>query len=584
VLDVVPSGTELAPLALEQAYRAHCDPSLFDLSSSSPIPYTLGEILAAASGDIDSLLEMPLDYCHAGGDGALRETIASLYERVRADDVLVTAGAAEAIRAVAMAVVRPGDTVVMQAPCYPALRDAPAQLGAAVRPWKPAAGFQFDFADLKPSDLQGASAVFLNAPHGPSGTNPHGRFDGPARLIADEVYRPIELVPGTGAQSVVDRYEGAVSIGDLSKPLGLGGLRIGWIASRDRGFLRQCRAALDYLSGSVSALSAWVALSALRRFEELLQPQLARARRNLSDLSAFVESHAEWLDWTSPQAGYTAFLRYRNGGPDDDLYRRLRDRSVFALSGRVFGEPDHVRIGFGLDPGLFSRALRAFSEEVSRLPAASIPDPDGDVILLAKKPQPGFSKTRLAADIGAEAAARLSDAFLRQSISLARPQARRLYVSFAPANARGTFEAMAPEARLFAQPDGDLGRRLLHAFDAALADGAHRSVLIGSDSPTLPSHLLRVAQRLLHTHDVVLGPAEDGGYYLIGMNAPHPALFDDIDWSHDAVLQQTLSRAAAGGLTVATLPYWYDIDTAQDLARLEGAAAFAGARLMRGGA
>jgi rSAM/selenodomain-associated transferase 1 len=580
------SGSKLTELALEQEYRDHCDASLFDLSSSSPVPYTLREILTAASGDIDSLLEMPLDYCRTSGDGELRETIASLYEGVSADDVLVTAGASEAIRAVAMAVVRPGDTVIMQSPCYPTLREAPAQLGAEVRVWKPNDGFQFDFGDLKPPDLQGASAVFLNAPHGPSGTNPHGIFDGPSRLIVDEVYRPIELVPGTRPHSAIDRYDGAVSIGDLSKPLGLGGLRIGWIASRDRGLLRQCTAALDYLSGSVSTLSARVALFALLRFDELLRPQLARARRNLSDLSAFLESHLEWLDWTCPQAGYTAFVRYRNGSRYDDLYRRLRDGGVFALSGRVYGEPDHVRIGFGLDPVLFSRALRTFSEEVCRLSAATIPNADSDVILLAKDPQPGFSKTRLAAAIGAEAAARLSDTFLRHSISLARRQARRLYVSFAPAAARETFEALAPEARLFAQPDGDLGRRLLHAFDTALADGARQPVLIGSDSPTLPSHLLRVAQRLLQTHDVVLGPAEDGGYYMIGMNAPHAVLFHDIDWSHDAVLQQTLSRAAVGGLTVATLPYWYDIDTAQDLARLEGAAAFAagaaGARLMRG--
>jgi rSAM/selenodomain-associated transferase 1 len=587
-IGLVDDLSELAPLALEQEYREHWDASLFDLSSSSPVPYTLGRVLDAASADIDSLLEMPLNYCAAGGDGALREAIASLYEGLGADDVLVTAGASEAIRVIAMAAVRPSDTVVMQSPCYPALREAPAQLGADVLAWKPGDGFQFDFGDLRSPDLQGASAVFLNAPHGPSGTNPHGDYDGTARLIADEVYRPIELVPGTRPRSVVDRYEGAVSIGDLSKPLGLGGLRIGWLASRDRGLLRQCAAALDYLSGSISTLSARVALFALQRFEDLLEPQLARARRNLSTLSTFLESHAAWLDWTCSQAGYTAFVRYRSGSPDDDLYSRLRERGVFALSGQVYGEPDHVRIGFGLDSDLFSRALEAFSEEVCRLPAASIPTADSDVILLAKEPRPGFSKTRLAAAIGAEAAASLSDTFLRQSISLAQRQARRLYVSFAPSDARETFKAMAPEARLFAQPEGDLGQRLLHAFDTALADGARRPVLIGSDSPTLPSHLLRVAQRLLQTHDVVLGPAEDGGYYLIGMNAPHAALFHGVDWGRDAVLRQTLGRAAAAGLTVATLPYWYDIDTAEDLARLGREAAFpgaaAGARLMRGGA
>jgi rSAM/selenodomain-associated transferase 1 len=193
------------------------------------------------------------------------------------------------------------------------------------------------------------------------------------------------------------------------------------------------------------------------------------------------------------------------------------------------------------------------------------------VIVLAKEPRPGFTKTRLAAAVGADAAARLSDVFLQRTLSFVRPHARRLYVSFAPPEARTAFEERAPDARLISQPEGDLGQRLLCAFEMALANGARTPVLIGSDSPTLPPNLLRSAQKLLASHDVVLGPAEDGGYYLIGMNKPQPALFRDIDWSESVVRGQTLARAAEAGLRVATLPYWYDIDTANDLARLEGA-------------
>ena len=155
-------------------------------------------------------------------------------------------------------------------------------------------------------------------------------------------------------------------------------------------------------------------------------------------------------------------------------------------------------------------------------------------------------------------------------MALAGKRARRLYVAFAPADARDSFQARAPGARLLAQPEGDLGRRLLAAFEAALADGARTPVLIGSDSPTLPSNLLRAGQRLLANHDVVVGPAEDGGYYLVGMNRLQPAIFEGIDWGESVVLEQTLARAASAGLRVATLPYWYDIDTADDLARLEG--------------
>ena len=137
-----------------------------------------------------------------------------------------------------------------------------------------------------------------------------------------------------------------------------------------------------------------------------------------------------------------------------------------------------------------------------------------------------------------------------------------------PAEAVGLFRSGAPSARCFAQPDADFGARLAHAFKTALADGAQHPVLIGTDSPTLPSHLLSVAHGALATHDVVLGPADDGGYYLLGMNATHPALFEGIAWSTDRALTQTLERARSAGLSVFLLPAWYDIDTGRDLERL----------------
>jgi hypothetical protein len=559
----------MTALPLEQAYRDGCRAGLFDLSSSAPVPYSVRDLIC--DDGLDRLLDAPLEYGPAGGDGEIREGIASLYDGLSAADVLVTAGASEAIRAASMAVVRPGDRVVVQSPSYPALSVAPADLGAEILQWRHRGDFEFDLAGLVAPAFAGATAVFLNTPHGPSGTILHGTYDGPARLIVDEVYRPIELVAGTKPRSVAELNDIAVSIGDLSKPLGLGGLRIGWIASKDRALLQQCTVALDHLSGSVSTVSARLALGALRQFNALIGPQLARARHNLSTLAAFMDGHAEWLDWTPPQAGYTAFLRFRCGDPGRDFYEELGRHGVFLLGGDVFGEPGYARVGFGLESERFEAALAAFGDGVRRLPAAPCIAREGDVIVLAKEPRPGFTKTRLAAGVGAEAAARLSEVFLRRTLSFARPHARRLFVSFAPREARDAFEAWAPGARLISQPEGDLGLRLQCAFEMALADGARTPVLIGSDSPTLPPNLLRYAQRLLVGHDVVLGPAEDGGYYLIGMNKPQPALFREIDWSESVVLGQTLARAADAGLRVATLPYWYDIDTADDLARLEGA-------------
>ena len=560
----------MQPFALEQEYRRHTGAGRFDLSSSSPVPLSAAEVMRANGQSPDSLLDVPLAYERGGGDHALAAAIAPLYATLSADDIVITAGASEAIRAVAMACVSSGDLVAVQTPCYASLYETPADLGARVVPWRAQSGFAFDFEALAAEPMRDATSVFMNTPHGPSGALPFGAYRGGPRLIADEVYRPIALAPGTSTASVADLYDGAVSIGDLSKPLGLGGLRIGWIATRDRALVERCRVVLDYLSGSVATLSARIALAAFGSFETLLAPHLTRARTNLSVLSAVIEQHDDWLDWTPPQAGYTAFVRFRAGAPDPAFYERLRGRGIFALDGAVYGEPEHVRIGFGLDSDDFSRALDIFGDEVRQLPriATSRSRPSHDVILLAKEPRPGFTKTRLATEVGAARAAEISAGLLEDSVELGRGCARTLHVSYAPASAAAAFERIAPDARRFAQPEGDLGARLHHAFASALDAGASRPILIGSDSPTLPSNLMRAAHAALGRHDVVLGPAEDGGYYLIGMNTLHTSLFEHIDWGGAAVLSQTLDRARTAGLRVAILPYWYDIDTLAGLARL----------------
>jgi rSAM/selenodomain-associated transferase 1 len=317
-------------------------------------------------------------------------------------------------------------------------------------------------------------------------------------------------------------------------------------------------------------LSARVAAAAFRRFDELLGMQLAHARGNLEELTRFVEQHERWIDWMPPRAGFTAFLRLRCRESTPALIERLRQRDIFLLDGVVFDSPGYVRIGFGRSPAMFRDALDAFGEELRRAaPGGSMGRPDGDVIVFAKAPFPGHAKTRLAAEVGTEQAAALCDAFVHDTLELAAKKARRLYVAVSPPEAMGVFYSRAPHARCFAQHGSDFGTRLLQAFERALADGAQHPVLIGTDSPTLPAHLVSVAQGALMTHDVVLGPAADGGYYLVGMNVAHPGLFKSIDWSTDRVLGQTIARAKAAGLSLFLLPPWYDVDTGRDLKRLE---------------
>lgn len=193
-----------------------------------------------------------------------------------------------------------------------------------------------------------------------------------------------------------------------------------------------------------------------------------------------------------------------------------------------------------------------------------------DVILvLAKRPELGRAKTRLARTIGEDAALRLAEAFTRDSLDVvSRLQGATSAVSFTPKDARSWFEALAPAAILSVQADGDLGARLTAAFRAAFEGGATRVVAIGTDTPHLTPERLSEALDALQSSDVCLGPARDGGYYLIGMSRLHHALFEDVPWSTADVLTVTRTRAESCGLSVHELAPETDVDDASALEEL----------------
>lgn len=192
--------------------------------------------------------------------------------------------------------------------------------------------------------------------------------------------------------------------------------------------------------------------------------------------------------------------------------------------------------------------------------------------IICKAPQAGRAKTRLAATIGAAAAAELSSCFLRDVAAAieAVPErlARRGYGVYAPAGAEAILRRLFPPAfGLLLQIDNDFGKVLFGAVRHLLAAGHDCVLLVNGDSPTLPTSFLVAAIDLLRRPGdrMVLGPAADGGYYLIGLKHPHHHLFTDIAWGTETVAGQTLERAAEIQLATAQLPEWYDIDDAETL-------------------
>ena len=193
---------------------------------------------------------------------------------------------------------------------------------------------------------------------------------------------------------------------------------------------------------------------------------------------------------------------------------------------------------------------------------------DTAVLLLLKAPRSGDVKTRLAHSIGNEAALRAYRALVERQCSRL-PERERTEVHFTPIDAEVEMQQwLGTDLALYPQAEGTLGVRLMRAIEGAFARGAHNVLCIGGDCPQLQqSHFEQAAAALNTDCDVVFGPSEDGGYYLIGLSAPHPQLFENIPWSTQNTLDASLQQAAKLGLRVKRLETLYDIDELAELER-----------------
>ncbi len=190
----------------------------------------------------------------------------------------------------------------------------------------------------------------------------------------------------------------------------------------------------------------------------------------------------------------------------------------------------------------------------------------GDVLcVLAKSPRPGEVKTRLVPAVGPDGAATLARAFLDDTMALARrfPWAR---VAVAIAGDPASLDLPA-DVEVWPQGEGDLGKRMERALLRALARGP-RAILVGADSPGLPARLVEAARSSLAAHGAVIGPADDGGFFLIGLDRCEPGLLAGLPWSRPDTLVHAEARLRGTGRAVARTEPWFDVDEPADLARL----------------
>jgi aspartate/methionine/tyrosine aminotransferase len=304
--------------------------------------------------------ELRLGYTESLGDPALRAEIAGLYEHLTGDDILVFAGAEEAVFALHNVLLRRGDHAIVVRPAYQSLAEVARAAGAEVTRVELRAqdDWRFDVSEVRAALRPNSRLILVNEPHNPTGSlSDRATFDrlvdlaaeSGARLIVDEVYRFLEFDPADRLPAGADALETGVSIGVMSKSFALAGLRIGWVATRDRALLDRLAAFKDYTTICSSAPSEVLALIALRARDRVLACNRAIIDANLPLLDAFFARTAGTFEWVRPRGGSIGFPRLAAEVPIDRFAEDLvRETRVLILPGTVFGDTgNRFRIGFG---------------------------------------------------------------------------------------------------------------------------------------------------------------------------------------------------------------------------------------------
>lgn len=346
-----------------------------DIAESGILPLSLDDIYHFIPSDAGSQLErdlhtMTLGYSEARGSIELRTALADTYRRATPDDVLVTTGAIEANFLLFNTLLEPGDHIVAVSPAYQQLLSVPRALGAEVDLWSVVQddGFRYDLDQLRALVREDTKLIVINTPHNPTGAMMNAAELAEvvaiaehvgAWVLSDEAYRWLEHPNGaTMPPPLHDSYDRAVSVGTLSKPFGLPGLRIGWFTANAE-LVQKAWAIRDYVSLSPPKMSDRIATSVIRHRDQILPRNGPIIIDNLAEANAFFDRNVDLVSWSPPQAGLLAMLKYNLDVPSGDLADRLAaEERVMLAPGSTFGIEHHLRIGVGQRQDIFAEGLR----------------------------------------------------------------------------------------------------------------------------------------------------------------------------------------------------------------------------------
>jgi aspartate/methionine/tyrosine aminotransferase len=342
---------------------------------------SLGELLALGTDeDREAFERIGLGYVPTWGGDGLRRAIAATYAALRPEDVLAFAGAQEGLFWM-MQEAGPGDHVLLTVPGYQSTESLALATGAEVTglALSPENGWALDLDRLQDALRPNTRLVAVNFPHNPSGAVPdHATFlalvdlcDARGiRLLSDEVHRGLELDPARRLTQAADLSPTAVSLNVTSKSYGLAGLRVGWLASRDRALLARLERRKHYTSISNSCPGEFLTALALRHGEAIQARNRAIVRRNLALFDAFFARWQDLFDWERPQGGCICFPRYRGEEGVETFCRELvEEAGVLLAPGSLFRSrlahtpTDRFRVGVGRsDPEPALEAMQRFLE------------------------------------------------------------------------------------------------------------------------------------------------------------------------------------------------------------------------------
>jgi len=352
---------KIPPFKLEEFWKIYEFKAPYILCGSDVESWTLKEILALADEDCLQLWNsLNLGYTEVPGMPLLRKEIASLYTNMGPDNILTFAGAEEGIYCLMQALVNPGDHVIVIEPCYQSLSTLPEVAGGKLTKIKlnPEKKWKLNLDEIKKAFRPNTKLVVLNYPHNPTGSLlDQQTFEGiielarksNAYIFCDEVYRYLEINESDRLPSIADAYEKGISLNVMTKSFGLGGLRIGWIATQNQELLEQLGSYKLYTSICNSGPSEILALIALRAKEKILKRSREITLSNFEILKSFMKRNEKKLSWIEPKAGPMALIQLKLPVTIEKFVKDAVDQAgILVMPADVYDlEGNYFRVGFG---------------------------------------------------------------------------------------------------------------------------------------------------------------------------------------------------------------------------------------------